>query len=505
MAPERSTPAFELEGITKRFGPLVANDSVDLSVAVGEIRGLVGENGAGKTTLMGVLYGIHRPDAGEIRVAGRARRFDSPLDAIRAGLGMVHQHFMLFESLTVAENVVFGAEPERRGLFDLAAATRRVADLAERYGLEVEPAARVGDLTVGVRQRVEILKALYRRAEVLILDEPTAVLTPGEQAALFDVLRRLASEGTAIVFISHKLPEVLRLCEQVTVLRRGRVTGTVETGATDADELSRLMVGKVVVAPQVPEHELGETVLRVESLVVAGHHRREAVRGLDLEVRAGEIVGVAGVAGNGQSELAEAIAGLREPLGGSVRLGDTGLSGASIAARRRAGLAYVPEDRDGTGLAVGASVADNLLIGFEGEPELAPRGVLDSAAIEARAAAVVERYRVGLEEVRAAASTLSGGNRQKLVVGRELMREARLLVVEQPTRGVDLSSIEVLHRALLEFSAAGGAVLLISAELTELMTLADRIVVMLGGRLVGELERDAASEERLGLLMAGAA
>ncbi len=505
MAAGLAAPAFELEGITKRFGAVIANDAVDLRVAAGEIRGLVGENGAGKTTLMGVLYGMHRPDGGTIRVAGRTRRFDSPLDAIRAGLGMVHQHFMLFDSLTVAENVVFGSEPARGGVFDLAAARRRVARLAERYGLEVDPDSRVGRLPVGVRQRVEILKALYRRAEILILDEPTAVLTPGEQSALFEVLRRLAAEGAAVVFISHKLREVLELCHRATVLRGGRVTGTVETARTTADELSRLMVGKKVVAPQVPVHELGATVLGVESLEVRGRHGRSALHGLDLTVRSGEIVGVAGVAGNGQSELAEAVAGLRPPAAGRVLIGGADLTHAPIALRRRAGLAYVPEDRDGTGLAVAASVAENLLMGFEGEPRLAPRGVLDAEAIDARARGVVERYAIQVSHVRDPAATLSGGNRQKLVVGRELLRDARLLVVEQPTRGVDLSSIEVIHRALGDFSAAGGAVLLISSELNELMTLADRIVVMYGGRLVGELERDNASEERLGLLMAGAA
>lgn len=495
--------AFELAGISKRFGPVVANDSVDLSVGAGEIRGLVGENGAGKTTLMGILYGIHRPDSGEIRVAGRTRRFGSPLDAIGAGLGMVHQHFMLFGSLTVAENVVFGAEPRRRGLLDLTAAARRVAELAERYGLEVEPGARVGELPVGVRQRVEILKALYREAAILILDEPTAVLTPSEQESLFAVLRRLASEGVAIVFITHKLPEVLALCDRVTVLRDGRVTGTVVTAETTAEELSRLMVGRIVTAPQVPEHTPGETVLSVESLVVEGRGTA-VVGGLELSVRAGEIVGIAGVAGNGQTELAEAIVGLRAPSGGRIRLAGVDITGKSIAQRRCAGLAYVPEDRDGTGLAVSATVAENLLMGCEGEAALAPRGVLDSSAIDARAAGLAERFRVKLGSVRDAAATLSGGNRQKLVVGRELTHQVRLLLIEQPTRGVDLASIELIHQALLEYSAAGGGVLLVSAELSELLTLADRIVVMLSGRLVGELARDAATEERLGLLMAGA-
>ncbi len=503
MSQHPPTAAFELQGITKRFGEVVANDAVDLSVDAGEIHGLIGENGAGKTTLMGVLYGIHRPDAGEIRVAGRRRRFDSPLDAIHAGLGMVHQHFMLFDSLTVAENVVFGAEPERYGLVDRAVAAKRVAELAERYGLEVETGALVGGLPVGVQQRVEILKALYRQAAVLVLDEPTAVLTPGEQEGLFRVLRSLAAEGTAIVFISHKLPEVLTLCDRTTVLRQGRVTGTVVTAQSSAEELSRLMVGRTVSAPKIEPHEPGETVLKIESLVVSGRGPDPAVDRVDLAVKAREIVGIAGVAGNGQSELAAAIAGLERPRSGRIRLGSAELTSLSVRERRAAGLACVPEDRDGTGLATAASVAENALMGFEGRPELAPRGVLDSAAIDRRAGDLVDQLRIRTAGVRAAAADLSGGNRQKLVVGRELAHDARLLLVEQPTRGVDLAAIELIHRALLDYSSGGGAVLLISAELGELLTLADRILVMLGGRIVGELARESATEERLGLLMAG--
>ncbi len=530
-------PAFELEGISKRFGAVVANDSVDLAVEAGEIHGLVGENGAGKTTLMGVLYGIHRPDAGEIRVAGARRRFASPLDAIRAGLGMVHQHFMLFDSLTVAENVVFGSEPRRGGVLDRPAAARRVVELAERYGLAVDPRARVGGLPVGVRQRVEILKALYRQAAILILDEPTAVLTPNEGRALAEVLRRLAAEGTAIVFITHKLTEILTLCHRVTVLRNGRVTGSVAAADTSAEELSRLMMGQ----PQVPRAPatardglkeeappsrpprspkplaareglkgegrppLSPEPLAGESLEVEGRGGRLAVAGIDLTVRAGEIVGVAGVAGNGQTELAEAIAGLRASRAGRIRLAGADLTAAPVRARRRAGLAYVPEDRDGTGLAIAASVADNVLMGFEEEPALVPRGLLDPSAIERRAAAVADRYRIRLGSVRDPAAALSGGNRQKLVVGRELAHAARVLLIEQPTRGVDLASIELIHRALLEFRAGGGAVLVISAELGELLALADRIVVMFGGRIAGELPRESATEERLGLWMAGAA
>jgi simple sugar transport system ATP-binding protein len=503
-AADKAPPAFELLGISKRFGDVVANDRVDLAVEPGEIHGLVGENGAGKTTLMKVLYGMHRPERGEIRIGGSRQELRSPLDAIALGLGMVHQHFMLFPSLTVAENVVFGAEPHRRGLLDSREASTRVRALADRYGLEVDPEAPVGALPVGVKQRVEILKALYRGARILILDEPTAVLTPLEREALLPVLRRLAGEGTTIVFITHKLPEVLAVCDRATVLRDGRVAGTLPVPETTAEELSRLMVGREVeaVAPEAG-HAIGEPVLEIHGLRVLGADGRPRVEGLDLTVSAGEIVGIAGAAGNGQSELAKAVAGLRSPAAGSVRIAGRDVTSWSMRERRRASLAYVPEDRDGAGLAVEATVAENLLMGFEERAALAPRGLLRPKAVHEWARATTSQYRVKLADVDDAAAALSGGNRQKLVVGRELAHESRLLVVEQPTRGVDLAAIEIIHRELVDYCAAGGALLLISSELTELRTLADRIVVMLGGRIVGELGQEEASEEALGLLMAG--
>jgi simple sugar transport system ATP-binding protein len=500
-----SSPSFELRGITKRFGAVLANDAVDLSAGTGEILGLVGENGAGKSTLMEVLYGMHRADAGEIRVGGERRQFRSPLDAIAAGLGMVHQHFMLFPSLTVAENVVFGAEPARRGVLQRESAVATVAELAARYGLEVEPRARVASLPVGVRQRVEILKALYRGARILILDEPTAVLTPSEREELLEVLRRLAAQGATIVFITHKLPEVMSLCHRATVLRDGRVAGSVPVAETTADELSRMMVGREIEAvTRSSEREPGETALEVESLAVVGDDGRPRVADLSVDVRAGEVVGVAGAAGNGQSELAEAIAGLRSVRSGRIEIGATEITDLPIRARRAAGLAHVPDDRDGTGLALEATVEENLLMGFEERPAFSRRGLLRRSAIRRWASEAAERYQVKLGDLGHIAGSLSGGNRQKLVVGRELAHEARVLLVEQPTRGVDVGSIQLIHRELLEYAAAGGAILLISAELSELRALCDRIVVMLGGRVVGELAREAASEEALGRLMAGA-
>lgn len=505
MPESGSPPAFELRGITKRFGQTLANDSVDLRVEVGEIHGLVGENGAGKTTLMGVLYGLLRPDAGVVEVRGRRRRFRSPLDAIAAGLGMVHQHFMLFDELTVAENVVFGAEPQRFGFLDRQVAERSVDELARRHGLVVEALVRVGDLPVGVRQRVEILKALYRRAEVLILDEPTAVLTPPEQRALMDVLRRLADDGTTVVLISHKLPEVLGVCSRITVLKAGRVVETVDAVATNAEKLARSMVGETIASPEVKAHDRGEAVLDLSGLEIERADGRSRVRLDRLAVRAGEIVGIAGVSGNGQRELADAIAGLGETTQGDIRLEGVRLTKASVGSRRQAGLGSIAQDRDGVGLALSASVTENLLIGREGDASLAPNGLLDRGAIRRYVRDLIRTFGVRVGSIEDPAASLSGGNRQKLVVARELARGSKVLIVEQPTRGVDLAARSLIHQEILDFSAEGGAVLLVSTELDELIELCDRIVVMFDGRLVGELERGEATEEQLGRLMTGAA
>ncbi len=524
-------PALELRGIVKHFPGVLANDRVDLAVERGEIRALLGENGAGKTTLMRVLYGLYPPDDGEILLDGEARSFRSPTDAIAAGLGMVHQHFMLFPSLTVAENVVFGREPHRRGLIDRRAAARRVAELAEGFQLEVDPRATVADLPVGLRQRVEILKTLYRQAQVLILDEPTAVLTPQEADALFGVLRRLAAQGKTIVFITHKLREVMDLADRATVLRDGRVAATVEVAETSPTELCRHMVGRdLMPVPEKAQRPAGDAVLRVEDLVVdrrAGgaqtEHRagggRRAVDGISFEVRAGEIAGIAGVAGNGQSELVAATCGLRQIAGGRILLAGRDVTRASVAKRRRAGLACVPEDTAGIGLALDASVADNLIMGRASgartedrrraggaqaeHRKLTRRGVLSRDRIQALATRLIERFAIKTGSAHETVGHLSGGNRQKVVVAREVSQQPALLIAEQPTQGVDVGAAEGIQGELLAARDAGRAVLLVSADLGELMALADRILVMFEGRIAGEVSGDEADEQTLGLLAAG--
>jgi ABC-type uncharacterized transport system ATPase subunit len=505
-------PALELRRIVKRFPGVLANDHIDLSVDAGEIRALVGENGAGKTTLMNILYGLSQPDEGEILIHGEQRHFHSPLEAIRSGLGMVHQHFMLFPSLTVTENVIYGAEPAPGGLIDRRAAEQTVAALSERFGLQIDPRERVAALPVGVRQRIEIVKMLFRGAEILILDEPTAVLTPQETTGLFSILRALAEDGKTVVFISHKLREVLELSHTATVLRDGRVTGSVETSATSAEELCRLMVGREVFLQldKAPPAEVSEPVLQLTGLKVASASaggtagsRKAAVDGVDLEVGMGEILGIAGAAGNGQTELIDAICGLRGITEGRIRLRGRDLSTLDVGARRVAGMSHVPEDRDGAGLALAASLSDNLLMGFEASRPFAYRGILSSTSIAEWSEALLEDHSIQTTTVSKSAGTLSGGNRQKLVLARELAHQAQLLIVNQPTRGVDIGSTEQIYELLVEYRDRGNAVLLVSTDLTEILTLADRIVVLFEGRVAGEVAGAAATEEALGMLMTG--
>ena len=490
--------AVELLGTVKRFGPVTALDGVDLRVARGEVHAVVGENGAGKTTLMNVLAGVAAADAGEIRIHGEPARIDSVEDAYAHGIGMVHQHFRLFRELTVAENIVMGREPRRRGGYDHASAEELVAELGRRHGLRIDPRAKVGELSVGDQQRVEILRALHRAADVLILDEPTAVLTPQETEGLFTVARELAAEGRTVLFISHKLREVLEVSDTVTVMRRGQVTGTRPAADTDANELTRLMVGRAVRFDRVePAAAPGAPALELRGLSGPGLHD------IDLEVREGEIVGVAGVDGNGQTELAETLAGLRAAEAGSLHIGGAELTDASVAKRRAAGLAYIPDDRYARGLARPASITDNLLMGRH-QGRLAPRGLLNRRAIADRARRLVEQFDVRVGSVSDPAATLSGGNAQKLVIARELDSDPRFVLAAQPTRGIDVGAAEFVHAELRRRRDAGAGVLLISADLDELLTVADRIVVLYDGRIAGESPALGADEHELGLLMAGA-
>ncbi len=498
--------ALELEarGIVKRYGALLANDRVDLFVERGEIHAVMGENGAGKSTLMSILYGLQQPDEGRILLRGEEVHFRSALDAIAKGMGMVHQAFKLFNSLTVWENVVYGVEPRCGVFIDRRAARRGVAGLAERHRLAVDPDAAVGKLSVGVRQRVEILKALYREARILILDEPTAVLTPQERDALFDVMRHLAAEGRTILFVTHKLREVMAITDRVTVLRDGRVVERMKTSDTTAREIVRAMTGrsvslKVDKAPARP----GAPLLEAIDLTVAAPGGKPLVDKVALKVCAGEIVGLAGVAGNGQAELVEALVGLRRLDGGKVLVGGIDVTGADVAARRTAGIAYIPEDRATVGSALAASAADNLAMGFHRSPPLERGGLIDATAMATRARALIAKFAIKIASERAPVGSLSGGNLQKVVVARELSHEAPALIAEQPTRGLDVGATEFIHSQLVAERDEGRAVLLISAELSEILALSDRILVMYEGRILADVPQERANEETLGLLMAG--
>jgi simple sugar transport system ATP-binding protein len=495
-----------MRGITKRFPGVVANDQVDFEAAAGEVHALLGENGAGKSTLSNILTGLYHPDEGEILVYGRRVEFGAPRDALDAGISMVHQHFRLVERFTVAENIVLGDHRREGRAFRLRyrAIERRVAELGKRYGLAVDPRARVWQLSVGEQQRVEILKALYLDARILILDEPTAVLTPQEAQVLFETLREMAADGRTVIFISHKLHEVKAVADRVTVLRGGRAVATVPAAEATPRSLAVLMVGHGLGEGPPPEPRApGEVVLRVEGVSATGDRGGPAVRRVSLEVRAGEIVAVAGVAGNGQRELAEVIAGVRAPTEGDVRVAGKrprpGDSRAAIAA----GVAYIPEDRLGTGLAPSVSIASNLALKSYREPPASTGPLLRLRRIRERAAELIRRYRIAAPGPAAPVRLLSGGNLQKVVLAREFSGQPKVLVAAAPTRGLDVGAIESVHAYLHEAAGAGVAVLLISEDLDEILTLADRIAVMYEGEVVGQTSRAEASVEEIGLLMAG--
>ena len=499
-----SAPTLEMRGITKHYPGVVANDGIDLEVRAGEIHALLGENGAGKTTLMNVLYGLAVPDAGEIRLFGEPVTIHSPHDAIDRGISMVHQHFMLVPVLTVAENILLGEEPIKRRFFlDRSGARERIRQLGSRFGWEIDPDRKVGQLSVGWQQRVEILKALYRNAKVLVLDEPTAVLTPQETREIFEVLRRLRDEGYAIVFISHKLYEVLEIADRITVIRRGKVVGSRRPAETDEDDLAELMVGREVqlTVDRGTSHP-AEPVLRVEDLHVKDDRGHEVVHGVSFEVRAGEILGVAGVAGNGQDELVGALTGLRRPLSGTVHLAGKDVTGANPRRLHKAGVGFVPGDRQRFGLVMSFPVSDNLVLNDYYHPPYSRGPVRDENAIRRDAEQVIAQYDVRTPSAGVKASTLSGGNQQKVIVAREFEGELKLLVLDQPTRGLDVGSIEFIHRQAIARRDAGIGILLVSAELDEILEMSDRIAVMYRGAFVATLDARTADRETVGLLMA---
>jgi general nucleoside transport system ATP-binding protein len=495
---------LEMRGITKRFPGIVANDDVSLDVRKGEVHALLGENGAGKSTLMNILYGLYKPDEGEIRLQGKPVVFTSAKDAIRAGIGMVHQHFMLIPVMTVAENIVLGIEPVRDGiLLDERAAEERVRELSKQYGLAVDPTALIADITVGQQQRVEILKALYRGAEILILDEPTAVLTPQEATELFAIVRSLRADGKSIIFISHKLNEVLEIADRITVLRRGKKIETVPREGATEESLARAMVGReVLLRVDKPKAQPGEPLLEVENLNVLDDRGIEKVRGVSFAVRAGEIVGIAGVDGNGQSELIDAITGLRKRESGTIRVAGKSLEHASARDVLDAGLGHIPEDRQRRGLVLEFTIAENIALHDYANPPDAKWGWLFPGKLVERARSLIREFDVRGGGPLTRAGTLSGGNQQKVVAAREIARDPKVLIAAQPTRGLDVGAIEFLHRRLVEEREEGRAILLVSLELDEILSLSDRILVLYEGEIVGEHGADV-SDSELGLEMLG--
>ncbi len=495
---------LELRNIHKAFGDCVANEDVSLVVHNATIHAIVGENGAGKSTAMKVVYGFYNPDRGEILLDGKPVVIRNPHDAIAHGIGMVHQHFMLVDTMTVAENIILGAETGSAVNLDLDEANRNIKKLSDELKLNVDPEALIEDLSVGQQQRVELLKALYRNADLLILDEPTAVLSPQEVEEFFTILRRMKDQGKTIVIITHKLDEVLAISDEVTVMRDGRSVGNVKTAETSAKELARLIVGRdVLLRVEKTEPSVGSTVLEVRELVVQGRHGI-AVDSVSFSVRAGEIVGIAGIEGNGQTELIEALAGLAKTKSGHVEFEGKDVTGLSARAVKELGIAHIPEDRHKRGLLLSSDLAENSILGVHyRQPVASGGGLMNAAVIDRRVRDIIENFDVRPPMPELSAKSLSGGNQQKLIIGREFELDPKLLLVSQPTRGVDIGAIEFIHRAIIELRDKGRAILLVSAELEEVTALADRLLIIREGKIVGEVDPRSASVEEIGLLMTG--
>jgi len=497
-------PVLYMENITKRFPSVLANDNVSFDLLPGEIHALVGENGAGKSTLMNILFGILTPDSGTVKYKGRQVEIDSPNSAIKMGIGMVHQHFKLVPPLTVTENIVLGSEPIQGIRFDKAKAHSKVSALAKQYGLNIDPTAKVSDISVGMQQRVEILKTLYRGAEVIILDEPTAVLTPQETKEMFSIMKSLVAQNKSIIFITHKLNEVMETANRATVLRRGKNAGAVKISETSTTQLAEMMVGRTVLLDvKKGNAHPGDNVLKVVSISANDDRKLRAVNEVSFSVRKGEILGIAGVEGNGQNELVEVLTGLRKPITGHVFLNDKEITAKSARRIRDEKVGYIPEDRHKRGLELEFSISENLILGIHNKQPFARGIILNYDEVKKYANTLIEKYDIRTPSGEVKMMSLSGGNQQKAVLARELETDPLLIVASQPTRGLDIGAIEFVHNQIIKQRDAGKAVLLISAELTEIMSLSDRIAVMYGGRIVAIVDAKDASEEKLGLLMAG--
>ncbi|HLF83719.1 MAG TPA: ABC transporter ATP-binding protein [Blastocatellia bacterium] len=501
---ENQIYAVEMRSISKRFGEVLANDHISLAIPDKSIHAIIGENGAGKSTVMNILYGFYSADEGEILIDGQTRAINGAGDAIKLGLGMVHQHFMLVEPLTVTENIILGAEPTAGLSIDYRKARARVREISEQYGLKIDPDAHIASLSVGQQQRVEILKTLYRGARILILDEPTAVLTPQEVAEIFAILRGLREQGKTIIIITHKLAEVLALSDNITVMRDGKVVGNLPTSEATAEGLARLMVGReVLLRVKKDEAKPRDAVLSVRGLTLRGAEGNAILDDVSFEVRGGETLGIAGVEGNGQTELIEILAGLRKAASGEVLLEGKCIDELDPRQRKRRGIAHIPEDRHRRGLLLTFDLAGNTILGVHRDHPISGAVLLNNDVIFERAKRLVREYDVRPPNITLPARALSGGNQQKLIVAREFDIKPRLVLVAQPTRGVDIGATEFIHRKLIELRDAGAAVLLVSAELDEVLSLSDRIVVIYEGRIVGEVDPESVSEEEIGLMMTG--